>query len=190
MIDPTFESLKTPLFLGPFIASAVVLFIIRMADIRACFAEKKHQATRVGWLPVKKIFALRVRFGSEAVLDSYPPAELCFWSPQFALSGILVREPASLLGPTAAWLAVLFGDPLMGAEIAGATLLWRMCYDVIVLHGMTPRQSATTVGLKVIWICATGVWFACLIWALLSALIIVAILIGAFTAQSGQSRRR
>ena len=147
-------------------------------------------ATRVGWLPVKKIFTLRVRFGSEAVLDSRPPAELCFWSPQFALSGILVREPASLLGPTAAWLAVLLGEPMWGAEIAGATLLWRVCYDFLVLHAMTPRQSMNTVGLKVIWICATGVWFASLIWVVFFVCLAVILLIGAFMAQSSKPRRR
>ena len=190
MNDPTLESLQTPLFIAPFIVSAVVLFVIHISDIYARIAEKKHQATRVGWLPLKKMFTLRVRFGADAVLDAYPPAELSFWNPKFALSGIFAHEPASLLGPTAAWLAVLFGDPLMGAEIAGATLLWRVCYDWVVLDKMTQRQRADTVGLKGIWIFSSGIWFASLIWALLSALIVVVIVIAVLMSQSGNTRRR
>jgi len=191
MTEPSFEMLSSTLFWSAAILSAGVLFVLRIVDGRGSLVEQRREAF---WIKGRRFLTqpvgVRLRFGSRPALDFGRPGSARFINPTFALGEILRREPVSLLGPTLAWLAVLFNEPVWAVGLATATLVWRLDYDADGLTWMKPSLRRRTLLLKVAFIAASGVWYATVIYAGLLLLMAILVLLGFAGAQATKSRRR
>ncbi len=191
MTELSFDLLSSPLFLAAAILSAFVLLVLRIIDQNGWLAERKLgtiwiNGRRFSTQPV----GIRVRFDSKPALDFGQPGSARFWNPKFACGEILLREPVSLLGPTLSWLAVLLGEPVWAMGLATATLVWRLDYDAAFLRWMTPPQRARTLAVKVVFIFASGAWYASAVLAGAVLLMVLLLVLGFAGSQATKSRRR
>ena len=183
-----FDTLQTGLCWAGFIFSGLVLGLIGSADVAAAAQERVTDYVRTRRCNVTRILT-RVRIGLTPVLHLGAAYHLPLINPGFLLTEILVREPLAIIVPTFAWSCVLFCEPELAAEVAVFGLIWRCVADSRAFAALPEQVRTGSVVLKVVWVCATGVWLASLLYLVVAAFIALLFVVGFAGAGASKKRR-
>jgi hypothetical protein len=185
----TIDTIYEPLYLTGLLASTILLGVIRRAEPAAEKTPKYQRFVPIaGGLRTAR--PLRVRIGETPILAWGKPNTARFFSPTFLYGEIFLREPMAILPFAATWIAVVVGEPVVGAAMAAFGLLWRAGADWLLLP---PHWSADerrlSILLKWCFCVATGVYVASLIILAWSFFLMLCILFALIAGGSGSRRK-
>lgn len=189
MTPLTIDTIYEPLYLTGAAASVVLLSIIRRAELAAEREPTHHRFDPISGM-LRTTRPPRVRIGETPVLKWGKLNTARFFSPTFLFGEIFTREPFAILPFTAAWMAVIVGEPVAGASILAFGLLWRAGADWLLLPPhWSVEERRSTILLKGIFCIVVGIYIASLV-ILAWSLFLMLFALFALTASGVRPKRR